>query len=229
MPNLGLILARSGSVGVEKKNLRLVGDESLLERAIKVCLESNFDKLIVSSNDSETLNLASKYPVTLHKRSEMTSKANSTSESACLEVLNDMGYSLATSGTLSLIQATSPFILAESITQCVQNASKGFSSFTATLDHTFRWKKVGDLWDPISHDPLFRPRRQDLNESVRESGACYSFPIPEFLKIGSRFCSSILPVITSSKFSVEVDKEEDLEWANILNAEWNNYKREREI
>ena len=50
---LFVIPARSGSKGVENKNLKLCAGESLLRRAVKIAFDMNFDSRIIVSTDSE--------------------------------------------------------------------------------------------------------------------------------------------------------------------------------
>ena len=50
-----VILARSGSKRVPKKNLQLINEKTLIERAIECCVVNNI-KTIVSSDSEEILN-----------------------------------------------------------------------------------------------------------------------------------------------------------------------------
>lgn len=56
MKILGIIPARSGSKGVPKKNSRMLGNMSLVERTFKIAQESGvLDRIIVSTDDFEVM------------------------------------------------------------------------------------------------------------------------------------------------------------------------------
>ena len=75
-----IIPARGGSKGILKKNLKTVNGISLIERTIKSALLSSVDKIIVSTDDSEIIVIASKYPVEIHKRSSINSRDSASTE-----------------------------------------------------------------------------------------------------------------------------------------------------
>ena len=54
--NALIVLARGGSKGLPGKNMSTVGGETLIERAVRIALESNcFERVIVSSDDQSIL------------------------------------------------------------------------------------------------------------------------------------------------------------------------------
>lgn len=56
---IGIIFARGGSKGIPKKNIRMLGNMTLLERSIKTLAGiQNVDKIYVSSDNEEILELA---------------------------------------------------------------------------------------------------------------------------------------------------------------------------
>ena len=62
MSVIALIPARGGSKGVPRKNLRIVGSSTLIERAINVAQEvAEIDTVLVSTDDQEIAEVAKKY------------------------------------------------------------------------------------------------------------------------------------------------------------------------
>lgn len=59
--SLGVIPARGGSKGVPKKNIRELGGKPLIAWTIEAALESGLDKVIVSSDDDEIIDVARSY------------------------------------------------------------------------------------------------------------------------------------------------------------------------
>lgn len=61
MSVLGVIPARGGSKGVPGKNLRALGGKPLLAWTIEAALASGLDRVIVSSDDAEIMDVANEY------------------------------------------------------------------------------------------------------------------------------------------------------------------------
>ena len=183
-----IIPARGGSKGIEKKNLQTVNGISLLERTIKSALQAKLDKIIISTDDSEIKGIASKYAVEIHNRSEETASDTSTTESVILEVISNFEKMWQLDAAIGFCQVTSPFIQSQKINECFSLAEKGFSAFSAVEFHGFTWSK-DDTWKPVDHPIDHRPRRQELNPKVKETGAIYCFPLQSFKQKKYRICS----------------------------------------
>ncbi len=210
-----IIPARGGSKGILKKNLQKVNGISLIERAIKTSLKSSVDKIIVSTNDLEIKNIAKKYDVALHDRSEENSSDEATTEAVIFEVIKDFEKNWKSDVTLGIYQVTSAFVQANTINDCFELSEKGFSAFSAISFHGFLWEKK-DSWTPLNHPLNFRPRRQELNQRVKETGAIYTFPLQDFKIKGFRFCTEAKPVLVNSTTSLEIDDSDDLKLSNII-------------
>ena len=214
-----IIPVRGGSKGIPRKNLKTVNGISLVERSLRVALKSKVDKIIVSTDDKEISDVAIKYGATLHIRSSENSGDDASTESVILEVVEKYESNWPSDLAVGFIQATSPFVSAETINECFDLAEKGYSSFSAKSFHGFTWEKL-DKWVPINHPLEFRPRRQDLNEKVVETGAIYCFPIKQFKEKKYRFCSEPKPVMVNSMTGIEIDDIYELELANLLATQY---------
>ena len=214
-----IIPARGGSKGIPRKNLKTVNGISLIERSLRTALRSKVDQVIVSTDDEEISKLARKYGAIIHIRSLENSGDNASTESVILEVIDIFQNNWPSESVIGFTQATSPFVSPATIIECFELAEKGYSSFSAKSFHGFTWEKL-DTWKPINHPLEFRPRRQDLNEKVVETGAIYCFPLKQFKEKKYRFCSEPKPVMVNSITGLEIDDFPELELANLLATQY---------
>ena len=214
-----IIPARSGSKGIPEKNIQTVNGISLIERAIKTALKSKVDIIIVSTNDNQIKEVAKKYNVLIHNRSEKNSDDSSSTESVILEVIEEFENEWTIESTIGFYQVTSAFLKSETIDKCFELSEKGFSAFSAVDFHGFVWEK-GTSWSPVNHPQEFRPRRQELNQKVKETGAIYTFPLTNFKKRKYRFCSTVIPVIVEPITSLEIDNLDDLRLSNLIASQF---------
>jgi N-acylneuraminate cytidylyltransferase len=210
-----IIPARGGSKGIPRKNLQTVNGLSLIERAIRSSLKAKVDKIIVSTDDLEIENIARKYKIEVHKRSKSTATDTASTESVILEVIFQLGTHWDANSVVGFCQVTSPFIESKTINECFDLAEKGYSAFSAKSFHGFIWQENNE-WHPVDHPIDHRPRRQELNPKVQETGAIYCFPLEKFKEKKYRFCSKPMPVLVNDIYSLEIDDKAELELANLI-------------
>ena len=186
-----------------------------MERTIKSALQADLDIIILSTDDSEIKRISSKYAIEIHDRSEETSGDTSSTESVILEVISNFENQWQTDTSIGFCQVTSPFIESRTINECFSLAEKGFSAFSAVEFHGFNWSKDGN-WKPVDHPVDHRPRRQDLNPKVKETGAIYCFPLQTFKQEKFRICSEPSPVLVNPVHGIEIDDLFELQLANLL-------------
>lgn len=210
-----IIPARGGSKGIPKKNLKTVNGISLIERSIRTALQSKVDQIIVSTDDLEISNLAIGYGIFVQKRSSKNSGDTASTDAVILEVVEELDHGWPQDSVIGIYQVTSPFVAPDSIGKCFEQAERGFSAFSAKPFHGFVWENK-DSWLPVNHPLNFRPRRQELVETVVETGALYCFPLKQFKEKKYRICSEPKPVYVHSISGIEIDEFSDLELANLL-------------
>lgn len=214
-----IIPARGGSKGVPKKNLKTVNGVSLVERAIRVAVKSSVDLVIVSTDNQEISEIAVKYGAVIHNRSLENSGDIATTESVILEVINKFESDWPEDSVVGFLQVTSPFVYSQTVKKCFELAQQGYSSFSAKTFHGFVWEKY-EKWTPVNHPLEYRPRRQELNEKVLETGAIYCFPLQQFKDKKYRFCSEPKPVLVESLTGIEIDEISELELANLIATQY---------
>ena len=182
------------------------------------------DKIIVSTDDAEIKSIASKYAVEIHDRSEETSSDTSSTESVISEVISNFEKLWQTDTAIGFCQVTSPFIQSQTINECFSLAEKGFSAFSTVEFHGFTWSKDG-TWNPVDHPIDSRPRRQDLNPKVKETGAIYCFPLQGFKQKKYRICTEPYPVLVNPVHGIEIDDLAELHLANLIATQFevNNF------
>ena len=105
---LCLIPARGGSKGIKLKNLKKIGNKSLVSHAITFAKNLKFlDDIIVSSDNKQILNIGKKLGVGLHLRSKKLSGDYISDISLILDVIRNKKY--ISFDYLLYLQPTSPF------------------------------------------------------------------------------------------------------------------------
>ena len=117
-----LILARGGSKGIPRKNIKPLNGVPLLVYNVKACLASGvFEEVVVSSDDDEILAVAKKAGAATHKRSAASAADTASSEAGIFDYV-DAHPDLE---VCCLVQCTSPLTAAEDF-------SKGYAKFNSS-------------------------------------------------------------------------------------------------
>ena len=188
--NIAIILARGGSKGIKKKNLKKVGKFSLLARAIISCkLSRNFTNVFVSTDCDKIAKEATIYNAEVIKRPKNISGDDASSEEGWIHALNFIKNKNHNLRLSLLVQCTSPFIFPKDINKCYQKLLKENLNccFSVSKDNPFLWSYINSSPRGINHnEKKLRIRRQELPDSFRETGAFYLVNVKQFLlkKIG---------------------------------------------
>lgn len=213
---IALIPARGGSKGVPRKNLEVVGSETLLERAIRAGTESlRIARCFVSSDDEEILALAGERGVMGHRRSALAS----TDGARASEVVNDLMAShgeLAEDVRIVYLQPTSPFRTASHVDLAIEllETAGAESLVSVVASHQLPEKsltvtKAGLLaLGPGGVDP--GANRQHVAESVYPNGALYIFSLRAFDELGDIPVVGSLPFAMGKVESLDIDDPDDL-------------------
>lgn len=214
-----IIPARGGSKGLVLKNLRKVGGERLIVRAVKAALGSDLvSGVYVSTDCPEIAHAARTAGAQVIIRPADLAADESSSESAIQHVLLELQRCGQMPRFVAFLQCTSPFTTAAEISQILRPLIDGQadSTFLAVPSHGFLWKQNGADGGVtgINHDHRSpRQRRQDREPEFRETGAAYGFGAEEFLQRPNRFIGRVMAVESlSSPF--DIDDMQDLLSAN---------------
>lgn len=219
---VAIIPARGGSKGVPGKNLRRVGGIPLVERAVRaVSAASGVDLVVVSTDDAAIAAVAEGAGARVVARPAELAGDTASSESALLHALDVLESEGARVGTVVFVQATSPFIPSEGISEAVDQIVSGrFDSvFSAYETYGFLWRRNAEgRAAAINHDAAHRPRRQDREPHYLETGAFYAFDAVGFRRFQHRFFGQVGIVEVPESSAVEIDDEQQLALAEALAA-----------
>lgn len=214
-----IIPARGGSKGIHKKNLQKVGNISLVAWSIihakHIALDD--DEIIVSSDSEEILNEARKYNVTGLLRPEYLSKDETFTEPVMNHVLEN--YKPNNEDLVVLLQPTSPLRRKKTLEKAIKLVETGSADSSITLkdNHLFFWEQDGPFVRPKYTD---RPRRQDMEPQLSETGSIYVTTYKSFLETGIRLSGKTKSVVCEDSESVDVDSLFDLKFVNFLVDEY---------
>ena len=213
---IAFIPARGGSKGVPRKNLEVVGSQSLLERAVLAGQGSTkISACYVSSDDQEILRQAIELGAQAHLRSSLASTDNA----RAAEVMEDFLAShdeLGPDDRVVYLQPTSPFRTFEHVDRAIElMESRGADALVAVVrSHQLPEKTLvingsGVLaLGPAGVDP--GENRQGLTPSVYPNGALYIFSVGAFRERGAIPVTGAHPFLMGKVESLDIDDPEDL-------------------
>ena len=217
---IGFIPARSGSKGVIGKNIRKIGDKTLIEWSIESALDSDLNQIILSSDSEDYLSIADKYPVIQDLRSSDLSVDNVQTVDVVLEYAS---RNLDDDDFLILLQPTCPFRSTEIINQTIKYLKEGYDSVVSIVDvegnHPNRMKIIekGILKNYSgSNQEDMRPR-QDLPKVYLRSGSIYAAKIAMVKKFISLVPGQkVKPIIEKGFNNINIDTELDFLLAELV-------------
>lgn len=214
-----VILARGGSKGIPRKNLRKVNGISLVARSIIAASRSLcVSDVIVSTDDNEIANEAKLFGALVHMRAESASTDVASTEDALSEFLENNDLSVKEDEFFGYMQPTSPFVAHDEIDEAfnILKSREDISTvFSARESHAFLWGSTKDsnLSYGINHKfDVQRSRRQDdYQAQLIENGAFYLLRTKKYIATQNRFGSSPYALASRVLCPVEIDSFLDLE------------------
>lgn len=215
MEILTIIPARGGSIGVPRKNVRLLGGRPLIAWSIEQARQTpSVTRVVVSTDDAEIAHVSKTYGAEVVDRPASLAGGTATSESALAHCLDELrareGYQ---PDVVVFLQATSPFRQDHDIEAAVQTLlrEEADSLFSCCPSHGFVWRVQDGAPGPLNYDPRNRPRRQDAPVDVVENGSIYVFRPDVLRETGSRLGGKIATHFMRPIDSFQVDEPEDLQ------------------
>lgn len=217
-----IIPVRSGSKEIKDKNLQLIGSMTLVEKAVKTASAVDIVDGVYLAIDSgptgdycRALFASAKYPkLRLFERSEQSASDEAPTELVMTEWVSALRGEKAKDHLLILIQATSPFLETKHLEKGITLVKEsGKDVLSVKRNSIFMWDSAGN---PINYSPVQRPRRQDWNGLLVETGAFY---ITSLKKYSLSFCRITPPcefVEMEEIESIDIDSTFDLAVANMI-------------
>lgn len=215
-----ILLARGGSKGIPKKNIKLINGIPLIAYTIKQCLAAGISRIFTSSDDLEILKVAASYGSKTIKRPSYLSKSSSTSEDAWIHAIKEIKSLNLKDDWIFAPQLTSP--LRETID--IKNACKlaleeKYNSILSVVafDDFFLWEEKNNIVKPINHDFRFRKRRQDIEgKTLLENGSFYMFKPHGIISEKNRLHGKIGCIFMDKYKMFQIDEPEDIELAEYF-------------
>jgi CMP-N,N'-diacetyllegionaminic acid synthase len=176
-PLTAIIPVRAGSKGIPRKNLRRVGTDSLLERAIKFAKNSpRIDRTIVTTDDAEMHDIARRHGVQSPALRPPHLATDTATTAAVVEhVLAECGVG---DGYILVLQATSPFRALRDLEELCTTYEKSRADAIVSLvaidePRPEKLKRIANgVIEPYMKDEFEGPR-QALPQPYKLNGAFY--------------------------------------------------------
>ncbi len=221
---LGIVPARGGSKRLPRKNMLDLCGKPLIAWSIEAGLNSKYiDKVVVSSDDDEILNISSNFGAeTIKRPAELASDTATTFDAIKHTIENVEKYDY-----IVLLQPTSPLRNAKHIDEAIElleikNADAVVS--VCEMDHSPLWSNTlpndGNMRGFLREE-ILNKRSQDLEKYYRLNGAIYICKTEKLLENKSFFLKdNIFAYIMDRKSSVDIDEEIDFKMAEVLMEEY---------
>ncbi len=173
MSNIALIPARGGSERVKHKNIRNFCGHPLIAYTIAAAKESGcFDRILVSSDDTKTLDIAAGYGTDCVRRPEEFATATSPDIEWVQQALAAVSKLESHYDTFSILRPTSPFRSAHTIKLAYgiwDNWKREYTSLRAMEPVS---QHPGKMWverNLFAHPLLLQPEGQPFHDSQMAS------------------------------------------------------------
>jgi len=223
MLTIGLIPARKGSKGIEKKNIRNLGNYPLIAYTILCAKKSKrLDQAYITTNDEQVMEIAGRMrcPV-IHRPDDLAqdeSPMMPVVEHAIRWIENNKGKKVQ---IVSLLQPTSPFRFSEDVDRAIdQLISTGADSVVGVVQvsdhHPMRMYKIkSGFLSPLFQEPAEGYPRQKLPPVYLRNGMIYTCWRDLVIDRNTLLGEKISPFIMPPERSINIDEEMDFLVAEV--------------
>ena len=210
-----IIPARKGSERVKNKNTKRFAGKSLLEIKIEQLLRVKcFNEIILSTNCEVAKNIASKYNIIVHNRSDYYC-----SSSVPINEVYEHLSSITNYNHLAYVHLTSPLVKDSSIKNifdCYQKLKQPYDSVASVelLKHYIWYNGKAINYDPSSH-----PRSQDLPRYYSLNFAINILPKNIMKEKKNIVGNNFFPFFLDKIESIDVDTPEEFKLAELFYKE----------
>lgn len=223
---LALILARGGSKGIPRKNIKKMLGKPLITYTIEAALNSKYiDRLVVSTDDNKIAELCKKNgaDVPFMRPAELATDDSGSNKAIlhALEWLKEKENYIP--DYFALLQPTSPLRTAEDIDQAIEKLKN--SKNANSLKSVYKTQESPYWMREINEEGYLKPfiekdenyyQRQKLPDLFMPNGAIYIIETAIFLKKLSFNTKKTIPYIMNYKKSIDIDDENDWKIAEMF-------------
>jgi len=208
--NIAFVPVRCGSKSIQFKNIKLFCGKPLVYWSLSALQNSgSVDVVYLATDCDEIRQIVSDFnfsKVKIYDRSTDNASDYATTESVMLEFIDSKDFT--GQDLFLLVQATSPLIQAEDVSNAVNQFTSEKSDSLLTCVRTKRF-----FWDdkklPINYDYNNRPRRQDFSGLLMENGALYISTVKSIKECKNRLSGSVSIYEMNDYTAIELDEEDD--------------------
>jgi pseudaminic acid cytidylyltransferase len=219
--HLAIIPARGGSKRLPRKNIISFLGKPIIAYTIEAAQQSGiFDRILVSTEDSEIASVASTYGIEVDLRASALATDAATVTQVCVELLDRLEHAGETFSTLTVLYATAPLRNADDIRATHKLLSAGQCDFAmavseflqpvhqaliATADGTLR---------PVFPDAVAR-RASDMPGYVAGNGSTYCVSVKAFKKSPGFYGVPLRGHVMPRERSIDIDTIDDFRLAEF--------------
>lgn len=217
---LGVVIARGGSKGLPRKNLRRLGDRPLIAWTIEAARGSRYlDRCILSSDDDEIIDIARSWGADVpFVRPAHLATDDVPAVGPILHAVDRLpGYDYVV-----LLQPTTPFRSSEDIdgciAHCLDHRATSCVSVAPARKNPYWMFRLGDhqALEPVVGDELRVYLRQQLPPAYVLNGAVYVNEIAPLRATQRMITGDTRGYVMPNERSVDIDTELDFRFAESL-------------
>ena len=218
-----LIPVKKKSKRLKNKNFLKFGKTSLFENTLNKAIKSKiFDKIIVSSNETEVPKKYSKKFI-LIKRPEKLSKDPATITDVMMHAINYLDLIKKKNDFMVVLSVTNPFFNEIDIKNCIKifkkNKSESLLSISEFSTPPFNaWLKKGNYILPVFKNSKYKFKKStECPKTYFSNGALRMVNIKKFLKIKNFHKLKQSYYETKNHKSIDIDTKYEYKIADIVN------------
>ena len=217
---LAIIPARGGSKRLPRKNVLDLCGKPLIAWSIEAGLNSKYiDKVVVSSDDDEILEISKKFGAETIKRLDELASDTATTFDAIKHTIGN----LEKYDYIVLLQPTSPLRNEKHINEAIElleNKNADAVVSVCEMDHSPLWSNTlpqDGKMNNFLRDEVLNKRSQDLEKYYRLNGSIYICKTEKLLKNKGFFLKdNIFAYTMDRESSVDIDEEIDFRIVKAL-------------
>ena len=205
-----MIPARGGSRGLPRKNVRLLADEPMIVRIVRIARDAcPAENIVVITDDDEIAALAAAQGVRVVREPETTGRA--TLDDVALKVMDELDALGARDEDVFLtLEPTCPFLRPHRINEALAAFESGAGSVIAVVDDRYLAWRLDEKGAP---KPVYKARvnRQLLEPNFRETGSIIGCRLGDLRAKRTRIVEPIQLLQVEKEEALDIDDFSD--WA----------------
>lgn len=212
-----MVPARGGSKGVPRKNIRPLAGEPLIGYTLRSARQvETIDLLVVSTDDDEIASVSRSYGVRVVRRPASLASDTAPTEAALLQVLDVLEAEGQRFDLILVLEPTSPFRSAETITRAIATCIDGTAPSVLAVRETR--ENIGFI-----RDGCFRPvipgaprRRQERQPLYVESSTIYACRVDYLRRTGTLVAEDWGALVVQEIEAADINTEDDFQMVEFL-------------